>query len=80
MIKYSKFTDNIGSENLTNTFSQSIDKCQKVCMCVCVGGMQIDRGDIYSFYTKTHTSDEVKYCSIPMNIQTQQENTKENTK
>ena len=48
---------------------------------VCVGGgMQIDRGDIYSFYTKTHTSDEVKYSSIPMNIQTQQENTKENTK
>ena len=41
MIKYSKFTDNIGSENFTNTFRQSTDKFQKsvcVCVCVCVGG------------------------------------------
>ena len=89
MIKYSKFTGNIGSENLTNTFCQSIDKCQKVCICVCVcvggggwvgggvggggEGMYIDCGDkmiyiqIQSFYTRTDTSDEIKYSSIPKN-------------
>ena len=48
--------------------------------------MYIDCGDkmiyiqIQSFYTKTDTSDEIKYSSIPKNTQTQQENTKENTK
>ena len=78
MIKYSKFTDNIESENLTKTFCQSIDKCQKVCICVWGEGgggegMYIDCGDkmiyiqIQSFYTKTDTSDEIKYSSIPKN-------------
>ena len=29
MIKYSKFTDNIGSGNFTDTFCQNTDKFQK---------------------------------------------------
>ena len=29
MIKYSKYTDNIGSGNFTDTFCQNIGKCQK---------------------------------------------------
>ena len=44
VIKYSKFTDNIGSGNVTDTFCQNTDKLQKsgkvgwVCVCVCVWG------------------------------------------
>ena len=40
LIKYSKFTNNIGSGNFTDIFCQNTDKFQKtVCVvCVCVGG------------------------------------------
>ena len=39
MIKYSKFTLNIGSGNFTDTFCQNTNKFKKsVCVCVCVGG------------------------------------------
>ena len=58
MIKYSKFTDNIGSENFTNTFRQSTDKFQKsVCVCVCVGGGGTEgRGEVlHPPSTQIHT-------------------------
>ena len=42
LIKYSKFTNNIGSGNFTDIFFQITDKFQKtvcvVCVCVCVWG------------------------------------------
>ena len=38
-IKYSKFTDNIGSGNFTDTFCQNTNKFKKsVCVCVLGGG------------------------------------------
>ena len=38
MIKYSKFTDNIGSGNFTDTFCKIPTNLKKVCACVCVCG------------------------------------------